>query len=145
MIKRYSSKSKVFSVRNFGKDTMLSWQEFHNFFGYNKMALIGLHIFPFPKSPEPLLIHLSTNLVSSTMSNPNGTILSFSPGKMTKIFIKGKYQITLDYIRLSFSSEFHSLDREITDTVNFCIQNLLFDAETEVEIIVEFANETEKI
>lgn len=88
MIKRFSSQSKVFSLQKFGQDTILTWQEFHNFIGFNKIALIGLQIFPLPKQ-EQKLIYISSNIVSSTMSNPNGTIMSALPGKQTKIFIKG--------------------------------------------------------
>ena len=99
MIKRYSSSSNVFSLRTFGKDTIVSWQEFHNFLGYNKMAVIGLNLFPAPKL-QSSSVSVSSNLVPSTLSNPNGTILSWVPGKVTKIFIKGQFHVTHQYIRV---------------------------------------------
>lgn len=79
MFIRFSSDSKVYNIKLIGNDVILSWNMPLNLSDFNAISLNSFHLGKSKQSARQYnLCHLSSNIVQSSVSNPNGTILSFS-------------------------------------------------------------------
>ena len=77
MIKRFSSRSKVFSVKPFGKGCEFSWRTHFDLSQYKYMALLEIISSSWPSNGQNLC-HLSSNLTDSSQCNPDGHIYTWN-------------------------------------------------------------------
>jgi len=78
MFVRFSSESKVYNLRLIGEDVVVSWDMPINLSDFNAISLTSFHIGTLKAHPkQSILSHLSSNIVQSSVSNPNGNIFSF--------------------------------------------------------------------
>lgn len=138
MIIRFSSTSKVFSVKPVGNGCQFSWQATITLSDYDYMTVLDFHTNSWSNDGKKLS-HLTCNLTDSSLCNPNGYIYSWF--KKPTFRLKGILFLILKQTLTFNCSEFYSLDREFTDEVKFFADNLKFTDHVEVEIIVEFSNE----
>ena len=73
MIKRFSSRSKVFDVKPFGKGCEFSWRISLDLSQFKYMAVLEIYSSSWANDGRHLC-HLATNLTDSTEINPAGHI-----------------------------------------------------------------------
>ena len=98
MIHRFSSTSNAFSFINFDDGAMLSWTTTLEFCRSSQMSLISVLVFPFDPIDSSKLIHVSSNICSANLTNPNAYIYSCTPKKPGFIFQKGKIIMVSNFI-----------------------------------------------
>ena len=76
MIKRFSSKSKVFSVTSSETGCFLKWQVSLNLKVFKYMSVIDFYTNSWPADGKKIC-HISSNLTESTNCNPDGHIFSW--------------------------------------------------------------------
>lgn len=77
MFLRFSSISEIFSFRESENDVILIWSTSIDLCGFSHLALVSLSIMPFVVLNEKKLAFLSSNLVQTSVTNPNTYIHSF--------------------------------------------------------------------
>jgi len=88
MFLRFSSESKLYSLKVDGDDFVISWVVPVNLSEFNSMSLNGVHIGnSTTRKWQMNLSHISTNIVQSSVTNPNGVICTF--GGLSKTIDKG--------------------------------------------------------
>ena len=105
MICRFSSTSKVFTVKQLGHGCEFSWQASLNLSQFKYMAVIDLYTSSWPTDGSKLC-NLSSNLTESTLCNPNGFI--FTWWKKPQNRAKGLKVYSPTYSILIFKNFIHS-------------------------------------
>lgn len=92
MIQRFSSKSNLFTVKEWRNGCQFSWHESLDLRPYKFMAIIHVYTTSWPIDGKKMS-HLSSNLTDATSTNPDGHIYTWT--KKHEPRLEGNVQFSL--------------------------------------------------